>query len=352
MPSPLRIIDANANRAREALRVMEDAARFLLNDAGLSADLKELRHDLASALSGVPNLELHRDTPGDVGTQIQTQAEGNRADATHVVIAAGKRLTEALRSIEEYTKLLPPLSASPTSAGRGEPPVSSKTEQFRYRAYELERRLHLAVIPLGARQWKLCLLLTQSLCNLPWDQVLAASLDAGLDCVQVREKQMDAGPLVAHAKQVIDLVAGRAAVIINDRPDVAAAAGAHGVHLGQADLPPETVRKQFGRQLIVGVSTSNLDQARAAIAGGADYLGLGPMFPTTTVDNKPDIAGPAYAQDFVKHFPGVPHLAIGGISPANAAEVSEAGARGLAVSSAICAADDPASATAALLDAL
>jgi len=355
MPSPLRILDVNANRAREALRVMEDAARFLLNDAPLSGDLKQLRHDLAHALAGIPELAAHRDTPGDVGTAISTPAEATRADAPAVVTAAGKRLAEALRSIEEYAKLLPPEDCAPSaSAGPAsaepERPVSATLEQIRYRAYDLEARLNRAMQPSRARQWRLCLLLTQSLCaHHPWQDVLRLSLDAGLDCVQVREKRMDAGPLLGHVAQVMQIVAGRATVIVNDRPDVAAAAGAHGVHVGQTDLPPAAVRRHFGRQLILGVSTTNLDQARAALGAGADYVGLGPMFPTTTVDNKPGVAGPEYVRDFIAEFPAAPHLAVGGITPANAAPVLAAGARGLAVSSAICAAADPREATHLLL---
>src|SRR4051794_4828973 len=100
--SVLRLIDANANRAREALRVVEDYARFVLNDDALSGASKSLRHDLASATKAVlGEAILHRDTPGDVGTAIKTDTEAARADLAEVVTAAGKRLGEALRAIEE-----------------------------------------------------------------------------------------------------------------------------------------------------------------------------------------------------------------------------------------------------------
>src|SRR5262245_34337303 len=108
MSSIARIIDANANRGREALRVMEDAARFGLNDAKLTEQLKSLRHDLRAALDLLPPgiLEGNRDTPGDVGTDISTSAEMNRHTLLDVVVAAGKRLSESLRSIEECCKTL------------------------------------------------------------------------------------------------------------------------------------------------------------------------------------------------------------------------------------------------------
>ncbi|MEE9213119.1 MAG: hypothetical protein V3U29_10750, partial [Phycisphaeraceae bacterium] len=102
MPPVLRILDANANRAREALRVMEEAARFVLDDAALTKSIKELRHDLAAAVAQIPGLQASRDTPGDVGTTIKTDREFTRESVADVAIAAGKRLSEALRTIEEY----------------------------------------------------------------------------------------------------------------------------------------------------------------------------------------------------------------------------------------------------------
>src|SRR5690242_7661548 len=124
MPTALRLLDANANRAREALRTMEDAARFLLDDAPLAEGLKHLRHDLAQALKPLAQLEYHRDTPGDVGTQITTASEGVRGGAADVALAAGKRLSEALRVMEEYAKTLP-----------SGPAIGAQLEQLRYRGY-------------------------------------------------------------------------------------------------------------------------------------------------------------------------------------------------------------------------
>src|SRR3954462_12372666 len=106
-PSPqvLRLLDANLNRAREALRVIEDYARFVLDDQQLCGALKQLRHDLVEATSRFSvDAILHRDTPGDVGTTTKTSAEQPRDGVAHVVTAAGKRLGEALRTIEEFLK--------------------------------------------------------------------------------------------------------------------------------------------------------------------------------------------------------------------------------------------------------
>ena len=341
MPNVLRILDANANRAREALRVMEEAARFLLGDADLSAALKSLRHDLASALASVEGLETSRDTPRDVGTRIHTETEWQRSTAADVVIAAGKRLSEALRSIEEYGKTL----------GLPDPPTQfpATIQNLRYRGYELEQRLDRALATGRSRQWRLCVLLTESLCKpRSWTEVLDAAIDAGTDCIQLREKQLDSGPLLDRAASVVERCHRQGvSVIINDRPDVALVCGADGVHLGQTDLPPGEVRRIVGHQLLIGVSTSNLEQARRARTGGADYCGVGPMFPTTT-KHKDVIVGPDYLRQYID-WDGLPHLAIGGITPDNIATLAAAGGRGVAASSCVCGADDPSSAVRELL---
>jgi thiamine-phosphate pyrophosphorylase len=354
MPSVLRILDANANRAREALRVMEEAARFVLNDAALAEPIKQLRHDLAQAMSIVPNLAAHRDTPGDVGTSITTKSETSRGGVTDVAAAAGKRLSEALRCIEEYAKTLPP----PPGRADFSPPasISNQIEQLRYRGYDLEQRLNAALSTGRAKQWRLCLLLTESLCRLPWREVLDQSLAAGVDCVQLREKDLDAGPLLDRAREVVEVCHApgiQATAIINDRPDIALLSGADGVHVGQTDLPPPEVRKLAGRQLLIGVSTSNLTEAHAAKAAGADYVGLGPMFPTTT-KHKPVLAGPAYLRAFLadEMLRDLPHLAIGGVTPDNLSQLLDVGVHGVAICASVCRAEHPGRMIEACLTAL
>ena len=349
--SVLRLIDANANRAREALRVMEDAARFLLDDAELAGALKALRHDLAAALAAFPDAPLHRDTPGDVGTSITTEAEAQRASTRDVVTAAGKRLSEALRALEEFSKLPSP-EAFPNQplAGGGPPPTF---ESLRYRGYDLEQRLALRLAGGNARQWRLCVLLSEHLCaHHDWLDVARAAVEAGADCLQLREKHLPGGELVRRTRQLLELARPHSgSVILNDRPDAALVAGADGVHLGQRDLSCRDVRKWVGNRLLIGVSTSRLDQARAARDDGADYCGVGPMFPTTTAPDKTDLAGPSYLRQYRQDL-DLPHLAIGGVTPDNLAELVEAGVRGVAVSSAVCGARNPGAVVRRLLEAL
>lgn len=345
-----RIIDAAANRAREALRVMEDIARFVLDDPDLSGTLKEIRHDLAEALRVSTEqgmLLASRDTPGDVGTTISTEAEYKRESLGSVASAAGKRLTEALRSIEECLKV---------AVVDGESGGAKAVEGLRYRAYDVEKRLLLALGTGRARQWRLCVLITEEFCELPWEDVVRQSIEGGADCLQLREKSISDGELLRRARRLVAIAREMnpdVSVIINDRPDIALLAGADGVHVGQDDLPVEEVRKLAGFSLLVGVSTSNMERALAAARAGADVCGVGPMFPTTTKE-KPHLAGPEYLREYLANpaTARVPHLAIGGITPENIAQLAAVGCQGVAVSAAVIKKQRPAVACRALRDGL
>jgi thiamine-phosphate pyrophosphorylase len=322
-----RLIDANANRAREALRVLEDYARFVLDSPQLCGPLKSLRHDLSQTLrSWVADAIIHRDTPGDVGTNIKTAAESKRADMSDVVTAAGKRLGEALRTIEEFLK-----TASPADA--------AMIESIRYRFYEIERKLALTLRP-GKRfaPVKLYVLISESACKIPWLAAAEAAIDGGADCLQLREKTIGERELLSRARQLAELCRRRGALcIINDRPDIAVLAGADGVHLGQDDLPAPLARRIVGNRAIIGVSTHNLDQARAAILDGADYIGVGPIYKSST---KPRdfIAGLEYA-GAVADLP-IPKVAIAGIGLENVDDVLATGIAAVAVTAAVLGCQD------------
>lgn len=358
MASVMRIIDANANRAREALRVMEEAARFVLGDGELVREIKGIRHGLREALEHMPaeagTPVAWRDTPGDVGTGVKGSGEHNRAGIAEVAIAAGKRLSEALRAMEEFGKVL---AGTNTPAEAGPPAFAGRIERLRYRGYETERRLNLALASGSADapwRWTLCVLVSESLCpSGDWCGVVERAIAGGADCVQLREKTLDAGELLVRARKLVAMCRPKGvSVIVNDRPDVALLAGADGVHVGQTDLPVTEVRKIVGRQLLVGVSTSRLEEAERALADGADYCGVGPMFPTTT-KKKDVIVGAEYLERYVA-WGRLPHLAIGGITPANMGELAAAapGLRAVAVSSCVCGADDPEGVSRAIVEVL
>lgn len=337
-----RIIDANANRTREALRVLEDIARFALNNSSLSSALKSIRHDFQIALEHLPidrsTLIASRDTPGDVGTSISTASEGTRLDLHSLAAANASRLTEALRSIEESTKLLP---GSPHTA----------FETLRYRAYEADRILSGFLRSRVRRSPKLCVLITESLCTRAWIDVAQSAIDGGADAIQLREKSLDDAELLRRASLLSKLCESRGVpCFINDRPDIALLSGAHGVHLGQSDLPVRRVRELAGTKLLIGLSTGNLQEALDAHALGADLCGVGPMFETTT-KQKNFIAGKEYLQSYLREC-SLPHLAIGGISTDNLHELVRIGCKGIAVSSCVCRSSEPDAVCAQLLSAL
>ena len=336
-----RVLDANANRAREALRVAEEAARFALERPDLAEALKRMRHDLRAALGRLDARALlaARDTAGDVGTRIRTPEEGRRESTADVARAAFGRLAEALRVLEEYGKVV-------------DAQVAAAVERLRYRAYELEKRFAEALAPRAKlAAGGVCVLLTESLCRRPWEEVLRGALAGGAAAIQVREKEMADGTLVERAREVCEAAhAAGALVIVNDRPDVAVLAGADGVHVGREDLPAAGARRIVGPDRIVGASTHSAQEAQAAAEAGADYISCGLMFQSTT---KPQskIPGPDFCRAVAERV-GLPVMAIGGITAENAGTVLDAGARWLAVSSAVCAADDSESETRRLVEAV
>jgi len=332
-----RILDANFNRVREALRVAEDCGRFALNDPGITAMAKNLRSDLQKILQAMPAAEFitSRDTPGDIGTAITSPTEPSRGDLSDVATAACKRLTEALRTIEEYTKIVAPDKIL-------------AIERMRYDAYTLEQRLRgrLLISPRLAEA-RLYVLVTSTLCKGGVRETARAAIAGGADAVQVREKDVPDAEFLALAAELRELTdeTGRL-LTVNDRPDIAAMVGADGVHLGQHDLPVAEARRLLRPGAIVGKSTHDISQARAAVNEGADYISVGPMFPTTT-----KAAGPVAGLDLLKRAAAeisLPIVAIGGINAANAGRLVVAGARCLAVCSAVCGADDPKAAAEAI----
>jgi thiamine-phosphate pyrophosphorylase len=332
----LRILDANFNRAREALRVVEDYARFMLDDDSLCAPLKQLRHDLATATRRWTDAALLlRDTPGDVGTATKTQTELLREDTAAVVTAAGKRLGEALRTIEEYLKTV---SAEDAAA----------VESIRYRFYDLELRVARTLRPANRfAAVRLYVLVTESICRRPWLEVAQAAIDGGADCLQLREKDLDSGEFLRRAQTLVDLCRRHNVLcIINDRPDIALLAGADGVHVGQTDLPCIEVRKLLGPDKLIGVSTHNVDQAKQARLDGADYIGVGPVFRSST-KTRDFLPGLPYAREAAEQIP-LPTVAIAGITEQNADEVIATGVRAIAVTAAVAGCDDPRGATARL----
>jgi thiamine-phosphate pyrophosphorylase len=181
--------------------------------------------------------------------------------------------------------------------------------------------------------------------------LLEAAIQGGSRMIQLREKEWPSGRVFPLAERIAARCREAGVTfILNDRVDLAIAVGAHGVHLGQEDLPPAAARRMLPRGAVLGLSTHSLEQAKAAVAAGADYVAVGSIFPTGTKPNF-QLVGPELIRSVRSHVP-VPLVGIGGITPDNVAEVIRAGADGVAVISAVCGAADPAGAAARFLAAI
>ena len=322
-----------SDRAAEALRVVEDVLRFVLDDPHLTELAKRLRHDLGDALATEPLPERIRlrDVAGDVGPGIGPVGAIPRRSPADLVAANGARAAQALRSLQECALLL-------------RPALAPRFEALRYRLYDLERAA-LVLTRSGERLAgiTLCVLVDGGRDDRGFGALVGGLLDAGVRMIQVRDKSLPVAALVERVRQAVELARKRsgppALIIVNDRPDIAVVAGAAGVHLGAEDLPLETVRRVTGPAAIVGATAHDLGEARAAVMRGADYLGVGPCFPSAT-----KAFGNHAPREFLAEVAAtiaLPAFAIGGVTLDRLDELRALGWRRVAVAAAITRAADP-----------
>lgn len=317
-----RILDANLDRAREGLRIIEEWCRFGLNNPDLTEECKKIRQELAQLHA--PEIRQARNTPEDVGTDLTHPQEESRSNIEVLLQANLCRVQEALRVLEEYGKLY-------------QPQMGAICKQMRYRVYAMESYLlnqkHLQL--LAQSYLYLVTSPTEDLLD-----VVDAALQGGLTLVQYRDKDDDDNRRLAIAEQLCQLCHQYGALfIVNDRVDLAIAVDADGVHLGQQDIPIGLARELLGFGKIIGRSTTNPDEMAAAIAEGADYIGVGPVYATPTKpDKKP--AGVEYLKYAAANCP-IPWYAIGGVDISNLHEVLSNGATRVAVVRAIMQSDNP-----------
>lgn len=308
-----RIIDANLNRLSEGLRVVEDAARFGLDDAELARRLKALRHEAGRLRRLLPgDLLAARDSIGDPGRARIAEPE-RREGWLDMLGASFGRAAESLRVLEEAAKLTTPEAARLAKA-------------MRYQTYDLEK----ALVPLfdrrqrAARLRGLYLLLTEPAAG--YEALAEAAVKAGVAAIQLRDKRLESGPLLALARRLREITrGGQTLFFVNDRPDIARLAEADGVHLGQTDLAIAEARAIVGSRLLVGKSTHNAEQLAAALTEGADYVGIGPVCATTSKANPDPVLGIARAGRMARRAGATPAVAIGGISEACLSEIFGAG---------------------------
>jgi thiamine-phosphate pyrophosphorylase len=318
----LRILDANLDRAREGLRIIEEWCRFGLESSELTETCKAMRHELARWHSD--EMRSARNTPDDPGTDLSHPNEQHRATIQQVLQANLCRVQEALRSVEEYGKLV-------------SPELAQTSKQLRYRTYTLESTLQALSRRHQLARSRLYLV------TAPHEhlfEVVEEALKGGLPLVQYRDKDADDGVRLANARRLCQLCHDYGALfLVNDRVDLAIAVGADGVHLGQQDLPLEVARQLLGPDRLLGCSTTNPAEMERALQGGADYIGVGPVYETPTKAGKA-AAGLEYVAFAAERSP-VPWFAIGGIDGNNLSAVLDAGAERVAIVRAIVQAEQP-----------
>ncbi|MEL0094494.1 MAG: thiamine phosphate synthase [Planctomycetaceae bacterium] len=343
----LRILDANINRSEEAMRTIEEYIRFVLNDRFLTETVKQMRHDLQALAEQLPWVErvLARDSSKDVGRTVAIDSEYERHDISHVVAAALGRLKQSLRALEEYSKVLA------AELGEG-------FERLRYQTYDLEKVFVsqevandlfesltiYGLVPGGERQ-------------ADFESYVISLLKAGIDVIQLRDKNLDDKTLLDRATRLRELIdeeierTGRLVLmIINDRPDIARISRADGVHLGQTEIPISAARELLGDQFIIGVSTHCAEQVEQAVIDGADYIGCGPTFPSSTKSFE-EFPGTQFL-DWVSKHCTLPAFAIGGVNPDNVQQVANTGFTRVAISGCLHSADDQGQVIQSLRDAL
>ena len=321
-PAIYRILDANLDRAREGLRIIEEWCRFGLNHSKMANECKHLRQELGSWHSS--DLRAARNTPQDPGTSLTHPSEEKRLGISQLLQANFSRVQEALRVLEEYGKLY-------------HRDMGGSIKKMRYRVYTLETNL-LAYQRYRQLVKSRLYLVTSATENI--FAIVEAALLGGLSLVQYRDKYSPDGERIRIAKKLRQICHQYSALfIMNDRVDIAVAVDADGVHLGQQDLPIAVARQLLGPGRIIGRSTSNPQEMEEAIAQGADYIGVGPVYETPTKPGK-TAAGLEYVR-YAAENATIPWFAIGGIDMNNLNDVLDARAERVAVVRAIMEAEQP-----------
>lgn len=324
-----RIIDANFNRSREALRGMEEYCRFLLDDKALSGQAKQMRHRLCEAIGRLDAARLlcARDVAGDVGRGLSVEGQLSRANLADCFTAASKRASEGLRTLAEMIQTIDADSAA-------------VCEQLRFGVYDLEKAVFVAAF----KRDKLERIRLYVLINVGPETTDATVLEkarrciaGGADALQLRAKGISDRRFLVLGEAFAGVCKTDGVVgIINDRVDIAVLSEADGVHLGQNELSPQAARTLLKRPILMGGSTHSAGELREAIAAGFDYVGVGPAFASVT---KPGLktAGLEYVRQAVGMLAGtgIRPVAIGGIGLENLPAVLETGIEAVAVSAAV-----------------
>lgn len=281
-----------------------------------------------------------RSTETDVGRQTETESEYQRRHANGVAIANVRRAAEALRTLEEYAKLI-----------SGD--LAKEFEACRYRTYTLEKSIgHF--IRANARLCDARLYVLVDLqfgIDTQFESRINSLIEGGVDVIQLRDKNRTDREIVTAGRTIMRLTSpSKTLFVVNDRPDIARIVGADGVHVGQDELDATQARQIVGPDMLIGVSTHSLEQAKEAVLGGADYIGVGPVFESRTKDFNSYVGTDLI--ELVAREVSLPAFAIGGIDHDRIEQVLAAGMPRVAVGNAIWSAENPRKAAKQMSDLL
>ena len=327
-----RVIDSNLNRVSEGLRVLEDIARFVIEDSEITSELRSTRHRIRKLLAAIDEkLISARDSVSDIGREISGKSRiDSKKDLKQLLVSNFKRVEEGLRSIEESMKIPDHYQQS------------KKVENIRFEIYDLEKRFFTGfnkpLLPRGiygitAEKY------SNGKSNV---EVVQEMIEGGVSIIQYREKHKNKNFIEMYKQclKIRELTAQNDVLfIVNDYIELALMVEADGVHIGQNDYPVEAVKKVLPEDKIIGLSTHSPEQARRAEKLGVDYIGVGPIFSTNTKEAVCDAVGLEYLE-WVAQNSDLPYVAIGGIKKDNIQKVIARGARTIALVTEIVAADD------------
>ena len=321
-----QIIDANLDRAREGLRVLEDWARFGIGKEDLVKKIKNFRHIL-----GKNHLETYKISRNHIEDQCKGLPhieQTNRKSPYQIICSNSARVQEALRVIEEYSR-------------NSNKKLSKIASEIRYQIYSLEIEL-LNFNTLESSKSIISknnlYFITDNRENLL--EIIEEVLLGGVKIIQYRFKDGEDKDNLKKAIEISYLCKKyNSLFIVNDRVDIALASNADGVHIGQNDIDIKTARKLLGNSKIIGVSANNSTDITKAIKNGCDYIGIGPVFQTLTKKNKKPL-GVENIKALTKDI-NIPWFAIGGINKVNISSLKNDGISKVALVSGLLNSEDP-----------
>ncbi|MEO0129187.1 MAG: thiamine phosphate synthase [candidate division WOR-3 bacterium] len=311
------ILDVNLNRLTESLKFIEDYIRFMIKESSMLEKIRNLRNEFFLLKKSLPisDLVFFRKSEIDLGRKAKFDSLPRRKDID-LILANFSRAKESARIIEEILR-------------HRNKSLSRLGKKIRFQIYDLEK-LVLEKHQKGFNPKLYVIIDEKYIDKMPLYEMLQTLQNNGVTMIQLRIRNLPDKKFYYYGEKIKKLITNpELKFIINNRIDIALAVNADGVHLGQEDLPLRSAREILGEKFIIGISAHNLKEALRAWNNGADYLGVGAVFPTKTKQNA-RVCGLDLIRK-IKNKVNIPVIAIGGINNKNYKKVLKTGADGIAI---------------------